>query len=78
MSVKNATNVARFKALVELGKTLSNPVMLGEYTCLQQMKVHNATNYNQCVNPAGTPAPVRPGCCREVQLYYTPPCPPRH
>ena len=27
--------------------------MLGEYTCLQQMKVVNATNDNQCVNPAG-------------------------
>jgi hypothetical protein len=32
--------------------------MLGEYTCLQQMKTANATNDNQCVNPAGTPAPA--------------------
>ena len=58
MDPDNATVVARFKALVELGKSLPNPLMLGEYTCLQQMKTANATNDNQCVNPAGTPAPA--------------------
>jgi hypothetical protein len=35
MNPKNASIVARFKALVELGKALPNPLMLGEYTCLQ-------------------------------------------
>ena len=58
MNPTNATHVHRFKALVELGKSLPNPVMLGEYVCLQQMKTVNTTNDNQCVNPAGTPAPA--------------------
>jgi len=44
----NQTTVERFKALVKLGESLPNPLMLGQYTCLQQMKTINATNKNQC------------------------------
>ena len=44
----NQTTVERFKALVQLGESLPNPLMLGQYTCLQQMKTINATNKNQC------------------------------
>ena len=58
LSIGNMTNVLRYRVLVEYGKTLQPPIMLGLYTCLQQMKTINSTNNDQCVPVAGSPAPA--------------------
>ena len=67
----NQTTVERFKALVKLGESLPNPVMLGQYTCLQQMKTINATNKNQCkshmVVVAGDLGVCQGGVCQRFQ-----------